>query len=301
MDKNNTIKKVLAAIFSTHGKNKLKQSIIETYAKKHELSESALANLKDNITHLEEKGFQLQELDNELIVSNGTVKFKADASLAAQEIFCDELYKIPPSLLGKHKTYCVFDIGANRGYSALYFAAPKWVRRIDAFEIMPGTFKLALKNLALNQQDIKKKINIYNYGLSNDTEEAEAFSVPYRDDISTVNQKWLQSCYPHLAAGAQPTSVQLVQASFCLKDLMEHREISNIILKIDVNGTEQEILQDLADNFPKIFDEIKIITGKTYSELDAILKILTPFNFKLVSTQPKESGCSFLLANQNNN
>ena len=165
---------------------------------------------------------------------------------------------------------------------------------------MPQTFKFALKNFALNTT-IKKKINIYNYGLGNDTEEIKAFIVPYRDDLSTVSQDWLQSCCPHLAADAQPISVQLVQASFCLKDLMEHREISNIILKIDANGAEHEILQDLADNFPKIFEEIKIITGKTYSELDTILKILTPFNFKLVSAQPKERGCSFLLSKQNNN
>lgn len=298
---NNNLTKLLHNMFSKQNNSNQNQSIIETYAKKHELSESALANLKDNITHLEEKGFQLQELDNELIVSNDSVKFKVDAGTTAQEIFCDELYKIPPSLLEKHKTYCVFDIGANRGYSALYFAAQKWVKRIDAFEIMPQTFKFALENLALNKKDVKKKINIYNYGLGKDTEEIKAFLVPYRDDLSTVNQEWLQSCAPHLAADAQPVRVQLVQASFCLKDLMEHREISNIILKIDANGAEHEILQDLADNFPKIFDEIKIITGKTYSELDAILKILTPFNFKLVSTQPKESSCSFLLSNQNNN
>lgn len=297
----NNLTKLLHNMFSKHDDSNTIQATIEAYAQRHALSENTFNELKENITNLEEKGFHLQELDNELIVSNDSINFKVDTGTTAQEIFCDELYKIPPSLLEKHKTYCVFDIGANRGYSALYFAAQKWVKRIDAFEIMPQTFKFALENLALNKKDVKKKINIYNYGLGKDTEEIKAFLVPYRDDLSTVNQEWLQSCAPHLAADAQPVSVQLVQASFCLKDLMEHREISNIILKIDANGAEHEILQDLADNFPKIFDEIKIITGKTYSELDAILKILTPFNFKLVSTQPKESGCSFLLSNQNNN
>lgn len=298
---NNNLTKLLHNMFSKQNNNSQKQSIIETYAKKHERSEDAKKTLRESITAFEEKGFQLQDLDNELIVSNNSINFKVDTGTTAQEIFCDELYKIQPSLLEKHKTYCVFDIGANRGYSALYFAAQKWVKRIDAFEIIPQTFQYALENLALNKKDVKKKINIYNYGLGNDTKEIEAFHVPYRDDISTVNQEWLQSCAPHLAADAQPVSVQLVQASFCLKDLMEHREISNIILKIDANGAEYEILQDLADNFPKIFEEIKIITGKTYFELDTILKILTPFNFKLVSAQPKERGCSFLLSKQNNN
>lgn len=297
----NELTKLLHHMFPKQNTNSQKQAIITSYAKKHELSEDALSNLKDNITHLEEKGFQLQELDNELIVSNNSINFKVDAGTAAQEVFCDELYKIPLSLLDRHKSYCVFDIGANRAYSALYFAAQKWVRQIDAFEIIPQTFKFALENLALNKKDVKKKINIYAYGLGNNTEEIKAFFVPYNDDISTVNQEWLQSCYPHIAETAQPVNVQLVQASFCLKDLMIHREISNIILKIAVNGAEHEILQDLANNFPKIFDEIKIITGKTSSDLDAILKILTPFNFKLISAQPKENGCSFLFANQNNN
>lgn len=299
---NNNLTKLLRNMFSKQNSSSCKQTILESYAQRRELSENASANLKDNITRLEEKGFQLQELGNDLIVSNGSIKFKVDTAATAQEVFCDELYKIPPSLLDRHKTYCVLDIGANRGYSALYFAAQKWVRRIDAFEIIPRTFNFALENFALNKKDIKKKINIYEYGLGNDTEEIKAFTVPDRDDISTVSQKWLQSCCPHLAAAAQPVNVQLVQASFCLKDLMEHREISNIILKIDVNGAEHEILQELADNFPKIFEEIKIITGKTYSELDTILKILAPFNFKLVSTQPKKNGyCSFLLHKQNNN
>lgn len=298
---NNNLTKLLHNMFSKQNNNSQNQSIIETYAKNHELSEDAKKALWESITAFEEKGFQLQDLENALVVSNKNVQFEINSNpFTAEEVFCAEKYNIPLSLIDTRKNYCVVDIGANRGYSALYFAAQKWVRRIDAFEIMPQTFKFALKNFALNTT-IKKKINIYNYGLGNDTEEIKAFIVPYRDDLSTVSQDWLQSCCPHLAADAQPISVQLVQASFCLKDLMEHREISNIILKIDANGAEHEILQDLADNFPKIFEEIKIITGKTYSELDTILKILTPFNFKLVSAQPKERGCSFLLSKQNNN
>lgn len=287
--------------FTKRNYKKCRQTLLKEYAKNHEVPEKAFNSLQKIIKNLEKKGFKLQDLDNQMILSNKRIKFETDSyALVAKEIFCDELYKIPLSLIDKHKKYCVLDIGANRGYTALYFADKNWVRRIDAFEIMPQTFNFALKNIALNEK-LKKKINIYNYGLGADTKETEALCVPYRDGISTINQEWLQAYTPH-AATAKPVTVQLVQASFFLKDLIEHRDIANIIFKIDCEGAEYEILQDLADNYPQLFEKIEIMIGETHCGFEKFLKIIAPFQFKIIEALPEKNGCcSFLLRKKEKN
>lgn len=282
--------------FTKKNYKKMRNSLLANYAKNNEIPEKTFNSLQKNIKKLEKKEFKLLDLDNQLILSNKRIKFKTDKyARVAKEIFYDEVYNFPRSLIDKHKKYCVIDIGANRGYTALYFANKNWVRRIDAFELIPETFNFALKNLELNKE-LKKKINIYNYGLGNDTKETEAFYLPNRDGISTINHEWLQSFSPDSIPIAASVKVQIVQASFFLQDLIEHRDISNIIFKIDCEGAEYEILQDLADNYPQIFDKIEIMTGETHSGFEKLLKIITPFKFKVAEAQLlKNEPCNFIL------
>lgn len=287
-------------IFSKKNYKKVRNTLLKTYAQNNEIPCNAFNSLQKIIKQLEKKGFNLLDLENELILSNKKITIEVDRyPWIAKEVFYDELYKIPSSLIDKHKKYCVLDIGANRGYTDLYFADKNWVRRIDAFEIIPQTFNFALKNLALNK-GLKKKINIYNYGLGAETKEIEALYLPNRDGISTINQEWLQTYAPKAAITANPMKVQLVQASFCLKDIIEHRDISNIIFKIDCEGAEYKILQELADNYPQLFEKIEIMIGDTHCGFEKFLKIIAPFNFKIIEALPEKNGCcAFLLCKRN--
>ena len=276
-----------------------KETILKEYAKKQNLNDKAFKSLSDRVKNLETKGFRLEDLKKELILSNKKIRISTDRyAWIAQEVFYDELYKISPLLINNKKEYCVLDIGANRCYTALYFADKKWCKRVYSFEIMPQTFKLALKNIKLNNKYLQNKIHAYNLGLGSENKEIEALYIPNRDGISTTKLEWLKSYAPNVVPKAKQTLCKVVQASVFLKDVIEQHNISNIIFKIDVEGAEYEILQDLADNYPAIFEKIEIMIGDTHCGFEKFLRIIAPFNFKIVEAQPEPNGsCSFLLIN----
>ncbi|MCD7879221.1 MAG: FkbM family methyltransferase [Candidatus Gastranaerophilales bacterium] len=276
-----------------------KTTILKKYAEKQKLNDKAFKSLSDRIKNLESRGFKVQDLNKEIILSNKRIRIATDSyAWIAQEVFYDELYKLPKSLLKKNTEYCVLDIGANRCYTALYFADKKWCKRVDSFEIMPQTFKLALKNIKLNNRFLQNKIYAYNLGLGSENKEIEALYIPNRDGISTSNLEWLKSYAPNVVQKGKPTECKIVQASVFLKELIEQHNISNIIFKIDVEGVEYDILQDLADNYPEIFKKIEIMIGDTHCGFEKFLKIVAPFNFKIVEAKPETNGsCSFILIN----
>ena len=131
-------------IFCPAKYTKYKDEILNKYSSKHKLSDKAFKSLSERITNLESKGFKVEKLKNEIILSNKRIRIATDRyAWIAQEVFYDEFYKLPKTLIKKNKNYCVLDIGANRCYTALYFADKKWCKRVDSFEIMPQTYKLA--------------------------------------------------------------------------------------------------------------------------------------------------------------
>lgn len=269
---------------------------MSNYAQQEKLSDKALQSLAQRIDNLYTKGFKLLGLNKYLILSNKHIKIMTDRyAWIAQEVFYDEIYKLPSSVINKKDKYCVLDIGANRAYTALYFAQKKWVKRVDSFELIPQTFNFALKNIKLNNT-LSKKIHIYNIGLGAKETKKQALYIDYRDGISTINNEWLTSYAPAAATKAKPVMCNIAQSSVFLKNLIEKEQISNIIFKIDVEGAEYEILQDLADNYPEIFNKIEIMIGDTHCGFEKFLKIISPFNFKIIEAKPETNGsCSFVL------
>lgn len=282
---------------------KYRNKILNSYSSKNKLPDKAFKSLSDRIKNLETKGFKVYDFNKEIILSNKRIKIATDRyAWIAQEIFYDELYKLPKNILKKNTKYCVLDIGANRCYTALYFADKNWCKRIDSFEIMPQTYKLALKNIKLNNKVLQNKIHAYNLGLGAENKEIDALYIPNRDGISTTNLEWLKSYAPNVVQKAKPTECKIVKASVFLKDLIEQHNISNIIFKIDVEGAEYEILQDLADNYPEIFNKIEIMIGDTHCGFERFLRIIAPYNFKIVEAVPETNGsCSFLLVKNRKN
>ncbi len=282
---------------------KYRNKIIDNYALKTKLSDKATKILIDRIKNLEKINFKVIDLNNEIILSNKKIKIATDRyAWIAQEVFFDELYKIPKNILKKNVKYCVLDIGANRCYTALYFANKKWSRCIYSFELIPQTYKLAKKNINLNNKYLQNKIRLYNLGLSAKTGEIDALYFPYRDGISSSNIDWLKSYAPKALKRARLTKCKVVQASKFLKDLIKQHDISNIIFKIDVEGAEYEILSDLAVNYPEIFEKIEILIGDTHCGFEEFLRIIAPYNFKIIEACPQSNGsCSFLLVKNNVN
>ena len=85
---------------------KYRNKILNSYALKKKLSDKALKSLSDRIKNLETKGFKVQDLNKEIILSNKRIRIATDRyAWIAQEVFYDELYKLPKAILKKNIKY----------------------------------------------------------------------------------------------------------------------------------------------------------------------------------------------------
>jgi FkbM family methyltransferase len=156
------------------------------------------------------------------------------------EIFVDGVYNIilPESVI-------VMDIGMNVGYSSLYFSQNPNVQSIYAFEPFEDTYKQALRNFLMNEPQ-SKKINHHNFGLGSKdevlfidySEETRGSiginGIPDRDDIdrSLIRKE----------------KFTVKDVSSILDDIIEQHPNTEIVAKIDCEGSEYEIIKALSES-----------------------------------------------------
>lgn len=138
----------------------------------------------------------------------------------------------------------VFDIGMNNGYASLYFASRPEVDKIYSFELFKPTYDIAMRNFELNKE-LSKKIKAFPFGLSNQREEKECLyskSHPTACGFSDVK------LFDSKLTDVIPIVCEVKKASEILNEIYVE-EISgrggNIVLKIDVEGAEYHIIDDL--------------------------------------------------------
>lgn len=246
------------------------------------------------------KGFCLKCFENDvLLLDNGATKIKVDMRypVIAWEIFAEHIYELPKAIVGD-RTYSVLDIGANRGYSALYFASLEYVERVFSFELFPDIAKKAAENLALNPH-LNSKIHFHNFGLGATEQTITAYYLPERDGISSAHLSFLEQYAPEERGHIQSQQCVVKPASLVLQDCIESNKLRHIMLKIDVEGAEYEIMRDLSSHYPQIFEYVGIIMGDTHSGFIALLDILRPYSYDVYMAQPHTNGtCPFILIKQ---
>lgn len=250
---------------------------------------------------LEKKGFILSEIENmHLLYNNGKLKFKTDIFFPwiAYEIFVDNLYQFRNvNSLEELIKYPVFDIGANRGYATLYFASQEWCEHVYAFELISETADLAEENYNINK-NLKQKISLYKFGLAAKTGKIEAKYLPGRDGISSMNSEFLENYAPEERDHGILKEYSVYSASVILKNIIDENSLDKIIIKIDVEGAEYEIFEDLALNYPEIFDKIYKIIGDTHLGFEKYFNIVEPFGFKVIWKNPcSNNTCPFEIEN----
>lgn len=282
------------------------QNIID-YVRKKDFSEVILKrnlNYKKYIKWLlkfnTESNYRIVKVQNDIItyVGNG-VKFlvKAEYPWIALEIFLENVYKIKFEQFDYTKKYTLIDIGCNNGYASLFFAKEHWVKDIYAFELFPETLEFAKKSVSLNKFKIKNKIKFFNYGLANDNTTLMVYS-DGRDYANTTKKEAL------LKTSQNPENIKtfpcnVKKASTILKEMIEKNKIKNIIFKIDVEGAEYDIIEDLSNNYPEIFSKIDIIVGETHLGFDKFTKYL-PKEYKVIWKEEHDNGtCPFEIINSN--
>lgn len=142
---------------------------------------------------------------------------------------------------------CIFiDVGANIGDSALFAATQEHIQKIYAYEPFPKTYNILKQNIELNPQ-YSSKIEIFNYGWSNQNNE---LSTSFSDNFTEINSvhKWF---YDTMFGGNNlfdynnTTKIQIRTSSEILSDIIAQNPNQKIVLKLDVEGSEYEIIEDL--------------------------------------------------------
>lgn len=257
-------------------------------------------NINDVIQKMKTFNFNyIERKKNIALFSNKIINILIDLNFpyAFFQVFSNKFY----NLIKNNKTYreyTVIDIGANRGYSSLFFAIQPFINEVFAFELIPKTAEFAIKNISANKT-IQSKIHFYDCGLSNKDSIVESFYFPYHDTISTYNLHFIND-YVEKFCHTEPykkIKLPIFKASKILYNIIKNRDI---ILKIDVEGAEDDIFEDLFLNCSEIITNIKIICGEIHSKNSFILQELRKLNYKILSDQTDIQYLQNYIAFQNN-
>jgi FkbM family methyltransferase len=179
-----------------------------------------------------------------------------------KEIYGRDGYSVPQ--LYQFKEFVVFDIGMNRGYAALKFANYDSCKTVYGFEINQETYDFALENLDLNP-NLAHKIKPYNFGLSDKDDEINIYCLPGSDGLTTTELEFtnIQSEWLRRKEQMEIKRAKIKEASEVILDIIKKDNVnSNIVLKIDTEGSEHKILDNLIDN--DVLDKVDLIMGENH-------------------------------------
>jgi uncharacterized radical SAM superfamily Fe-S cluster-containing enzyme len=105
----------------------------------------------------------------------------------------------------------------------------------------------------------------------------------------------------HLLSDSKIIKCKVAQASIVLKRIIDENKIGDIIMKIDVEGAEYEIFEDLIENYPEIFKKIKLITGEVHLGFNKLFDIVQKAGFNVSFVTSYDSPlATFELVNSKN-
>lgn len=172
----------------------------------------------------------------------------------------------------------VIDIGANIGLAALFFSTKDNVKKIYSYEPVPFTFDQAKFNLDLNKNAI---VELNNFGLGKiDTEETFLFNKNVKGN--TGSRTDLSASF--IITEVEKVDVIIKKASPVLEEIINQNEKLKIVLKMDCEGAEYDIFEDLDSS--GILSKIDILMIEWHDRGSATLEeILSKYNFNYFSQQ----------------
>lgn len=198
-----------------------------------------------------------------------------------KEVLLDQIYNY---FLNDGKKDVILDIGMNIGDSILYFLQNDNVKKIYGYEPFRRTFELAKENLKLHLKNTDR-IEIFQYGISNKNEKR---IIDYNSDMSCDQSTISETCEKayefYLKWGIieeknkERELIIVKKASDVFKPIIKKHHDNNIILKMDCNGEEYNILEELLKE--GILSEISFIMLKWhYKGKELLLQYLKQAGF----------------------
>ena len=189
------------------------------------------------------------------------------------EVFYEGMYNFHTN---KNNVLAI-DIGMNVGIASLFFSKKKEIKCVHAYELFPSTFELAEKNILLN--DFANKVVPHSYGLGKHNEKLK---LPFsHEQKARMGLKW----HPDDNMGEKVTfqEVMLKNVSSEFEKILKENEYEYVICKIDCEGSEFEILEDLYSS--KLIDKVdSFMIEWHYRDPEIINKLLTGSGFAVFSS-----------------
>ena len=242
------MKKRIYQLFSTLGyriiNKKSERSLLELPLKKY--------NIKDNFKLLFDSKYYIQRLEgkfNSITIQNHKEGFIVGFLELAVYVESVEEFHILNEVFVKDdydfmtaSKSILIDIGANVGITSLFFSRLDYVDKIYAFEPVKDTFEQAQYNMSLNS-DVHKVVSIKNIGLGKN----------HRKEVLLFDKQWKGNTGVRGVASpsysnnnnAKKIEVTIVSASAEMEKIFEDNTDRNVIVKMDCEGAEYEILEDL--------------------------------------------------------
>lgn len=207
-----------------------------------------------------------------------------------KEIFTQNSYLSPK--LYEYEEFVFFDVGMHRGYASLAIGQMNSCKAVYGFEIDSDTFNFAQENFALNPR-ISKKINPYQFGLSDSDKEVDIYAIPLSDGRTTTEDNILNLNPSEREKYTLTKRAEIKQASKVLTQIIEKDHItSKIVLKIDTEGAEYEIFNDLYHS--GVLNKIDLIMGECHYGMEKLEDYLNDFNPVLLDYQYNSKNiCTF--------
>ena len=171
----------------------------------------------------------------------------------------------------KNKILHFIDIGANCGYYSIYIANNISNITIQAFEPNDDAFLKFKKTLEINP-DLKNKINIHNFGLSNKTGKLKMQSM--------IKHGYSQTGGSSVVENNSYENFDVYYADFKIRDKIINKNQNTIAIKIDVEGHEINVLNGLKNTLAnnKIIIQIEIFE----INFQKVNNFLTSLGYKII-------------------
>ena len=174
----------------------------------------------------------------------------ADQFYNAYEVLVNKIYRYN---LNNDRKDIVFDIGMNNGDATLFFLQDENVEKVYGYEPFGETFQLAKENL--EKFGCKNRYKIFQYGLSNIDEIREIDFNSAMTCGQSTDYYMRERAYAYYDAlglldmhDNRRERVEVKRASGVLESVMKEYPCHNYILKMDCEGEEYAIIEELNKN-----------------------------------------------------
>lgn len=168
--------------------------------------------------------------------------------------------------------YIVIDFGMNRAYASLYFASDSNCKKVYGFEPCKSTFDFAIYNINMNPE-LAKKIECLNVGVASKEDTVTLYKLKDHDESATLDIGQIKLLNQNIKTDdIFKETIKTKKSSDVVREIFTIHRDKKIVLKIDIEGMEEEVLNDIYEN--NLIDSFDMIIGEVHNncQIDKLFK-----------------------------